>query len=88
VESKRPNLGPFADNSRGRVAMPGADLAEYNRSGQQLIQGSKGGFVFGPFQPVALRRESVTVQKGGEREKVSDWERMATTFRPQYHNQG
>jgi hypothetical protein len=88
VKSKRPNLGPFADDSRGRVAMTGADLVECNRTAQQLMQGSKGGFVFGPFQPVAVRREHVTVQKGGEREKVSDWERMATAFRPQYHNQG
>ncbi|KAJ1696086.1 hypothetical protein LUZ63_004598 [Rhynchospora breviuscula] len=87
VESKRPNFNLLSDESKGRAAVLAADLAECNRTAQQLIQGPKGGFVFGPFQPVAVKSEYVAVQKGAEREKVSDWERMAAAFRPQYHNQ-
>ncbi|XP_078174324.1 DP-E2F-like 2 isoform X2 [Carex rostrata] len=87
VASKRPNLGPYSDDSRVKATVSGADLAECNRTAQQLIHGPKGGFVFGPFQPVPVKREYTTVQKGGERECVSDWETMANAFRPQYHNQ-
>ncbi|KAJ4973864.1 hypothetical protein NE237_007038 [Protea cynaroides] len=51
---------------------------------QQPKQSSKG-FVFGPFSPVVM-------PKGGEANKnnahrVQDWESLASSYRPQYHNQ-
>lgn len=47
-------------------------------------QGSKS-YQFGPFAPVNLTK----IRNAENNEKrVEDWESLASTYRPQYHNQG
>lgn len=53
-----------------------------NEQEQQPKHSAKS-FVFGPFSPVGVLRV------GNRNEKQpKDWENLASTFRPQYHNQG
>ncbi|XP_020530688.1 E2F transcription factor-like E2FE isoform X1 [Amborella trichopoda] len=49
---------------------------------QEQQQNTKG-VVFGPFAPACLPRENQNDVK-----KTQDWMKLATSYRPQYHNQG
>ncbi|XP_010272101.1 PREDICTED: E2F transcription factor-like E2FE isoform X2 [Nelumbo nucifera] len=55
-----------------------------NQAEQQSKQSSKG-FVFGPFSPVGIPKVSDSDKNSSNR--VQDWESLASTYRPQYHNQ-
>ncbi|KAF5202640.1 E2f transcription factor-like e2fe [Thalictrum thalictroides] len=44
------------------------------------------GVVFGPFRPVELPKVGENEKKNVK--KVQDWETLASSYRPQYHNQG
>ncbi|XP_058081436.1 E2F transcription factor-like E2FE isoform X2 [Magnolia sinica] len=55
--------------------------AERNCIQMQEKQQSSKGYVFGPFRPVGLQE----TEKGKKRDQ--DWDSLAATFRPQYHNQ-
>lgn len=59
----------------------------YNKSevGQHLSHGTKG-YVFGPFAPESVNKSGVLAQNGARR--AQDWESLAPTDRPHYHNQG
>lgn len=43
-------------------------------------------FQFGPFAPVNVPK--VEAPGNGKPKRVIDWENLASTYRPQYHNQG
>ncbi|KAJ3694662.1 hypothetical protein LUZ60_000039 [Juncus effusus] len=83
--SKRPNLGSFKESRPVKLGQ----LAECNMPAQQVRSSEKGGFVFGPFQPIGMKRENSSNSnvQSVDREKVKQWESMANAFRPQYHNQ-
>lgn len=73
----------FADSKPVRLRCD--DLKECNTTAQKQLQTSKG-YVFGPFTPVRLpKREENVREKGVE---VRNWETLASSFRPEYHNQG
>ncbi|KAF0932579.1 hypothetical protein E2562_010459 [Oryza meyeriana var. granulata] len=55
---------------------------------RQLGQGSKGGFVYGPFHPAGARKQEIDYGNKGQTNSVQDWESLAASFRPQYQNQG
>ncbi|CAD5186812.1 unnamed protein product [Musa acuminata subsp. malaccensis] len=85
VDSKksRPNL--TADKKPTKVQTKDEDLNEGNRVALKHL-GSKSGYAFGPFHPngVMKRGDDVEVKCG---KGVQDWESLAASFRPQYHNQ-
>ncbi|XP_043706149.1 E2F transcription factor-like E2FE isoform X2 [Telopea speciosissima] len=55
-----------------------------NQIEQQPKQSSKG-FVFGPFSPIVMPKVGEASENNVKR--VQDWESLATSYRPQYHNQ-
>ncbi|XP_021292038.1 E2F transcription factor-like E2FE isoform X2 [Herrania umbratica] len=57
---------------------------EDRRSWEDSKQGSKS-YQFGPFAPVNLSRSG---NSENNVKRVHDWESLASTYRPQYHNQG
>lgn len=86
VDSKksRPNL--TADKKPTKVQTKGEDLNECNREALKHL-GSKSGYAFGPFHPNGVMKRGADVEvKCGK--GVQDWESLAASFRPQYHNQG
>ncbi|KAK4786136.1 hypothetical protein SAY86_002825 [Trapa natans] len=52
---------------------------------EQLLDHDAGGYVFGPFAPKAVIQQTVSVQNGAMQNR--DWESLASTHRPHYHNQ-
>uniref|UniRef100_A0A0E0K529 E2F/DP family winged-helix DNA-binding domain-containing protein n=1 Tax=Oryza punctata TaxID=4537 RepID=A0A0E0K529_ORYPU len=54
---------------------------------KQLGQGSKGGFVYGPFHPSGARKQDLDNGNKGHTDSVQNWESLAASFRPQYQNQ-
>ncbi|CAL9060072.1 E2F transcription factor-like E2FE isoform X1 [Musa acuminata AAA Group] len=85
VDSKksRPNL--TADKKPTKVQTKGEDLNECNREALKHL-GSKSGYAFGPFHPNGVMKRGADVEvKCGK--GVQDWESLAASFRPQYHNQ-
>uniref|UniRef100_A0A0D3FAA4 E2F/DP family winged-helix DNA-binding domain-containing protein n=1 Tax=Oryza barthii TaxID=65489 RepID=A0A0D3FAA4_9ORYZ len=54
---------------------------------KQLGQGSKGGFVYGPFHPAGARKQELDNGNKGHTDNVQNWESLAASFRPQYQNQ-
>lgn len=86
VDLKRSRLNSAVDKKPNKMQMRSDDLKQCNLTAQTQLQDSKGGFVFGPFQP------TVAMKGGGDGQtsddKVRDWESLASSFRPQYHNQG
>ncbi|CAL9102483.1 unnamed protein product, partial [Musa textilis] len=86
VDSKksRPNL--TADTKPTKVQTKCEDLNECNRVALKQV-GSKSGYAFGPFHPNGVMKRGADVEvKCGK--GVQDWESLAASFRPQYHNQG
>ncbi|URE43714.1 E2F/DP family winged-helix DNA-binding domain [Musa troglodytarum] len=86
VDSKksRPNL--TADKKPTKVQTKSEDLNECNRVALKQV-GSKSGYAFGPFHPNGVMKRGADVEvKCGK--GVQDWESLAASFRPQYHNQG
>ncbi|XP_020111096.1 E2F transcription factor-like E2FE isoform X1 [Ananas comosus] len=85
VDLKRNRLNSAVDKKPNKMQMRSDDLKQCNLTAQTQLQDSKGGFVFGPFQP------TVAMKGGGDGQtsddKVRDWESLASSFRPQYHNQ-
>ncbi|KAL5212079.1 hypothetical protein ABZP36_022926 [Zizania latifolia] len=55
---------------------------------RQLGQGSKGGFVYGPFHPAGARKQELDIGNKRQTDSAQDWESLAASFRPQYQNQG
>lgn len=43
-------------------------------------------YQFGPFAPVSVSKAIATENR--KVKQVHDWESLASTFRPEYHNQG
>ncbi|KAJ8480469.1 hypothetical protein OPV22_024196 [Ensete ventricosum] len=85
VNSKksRPNLP--ADKKPMKVQMKSEDLNECNRVAMKQL-GSKSGYAFGPFHPNGVMKRGADVEvKCGK--GVRDWDSLAASFRPQYHNQ-
>nr|XP_029121940.1 E2F transcription factor-like E2FE isoform X2 [Elaeis guineensis] len=86
ADYKRSKLNPPADKKPSKARLRTDDSKECNLMGQTQLQNSKGGYVFGPFQPDGVSKGSGDVEeKGGN--KLQDWESLASSFRPQYHNQ-
>jgi transcription factor E2F7/8 len=55
----------------------------------QLRQGKSSGFVYGPFHPAGARKHEIDDRtREKESKNIQDWESLATSFRPQYQNQG
>ncbi|THU52246.1 hypothetical protein C4D60_Mb10t01960 [Musa balbisiana] len=85
VDSKksRPNL--TADKKPIKVQTKSGDMNECNRVALKQL-GSKSGYAFGPFHPNGVMKRGADVEvKCGK--GVQDWESLAASFRPQYHNQ-
>ncbi|XP_065876513.1 E2F transcription factor-like E2FE isoform X2 [Euphorbia lathyris] len=59
-------------------------IADGSSLGQYSQQGSKS-YQFGPFAPVTVAKIGGSENK---QTQVHDWENLASTYRPQYHNQG
>lgn len=57
---------------------------EYDEN--SMKQSSSKDFVFGPFSPATVPKAAVSGNKNVKR--VQDWENLASTYRPQYRNQG
>ncbi|XP_008793781.1 E2F transcription factor-like E2FE [Phoenix dactylifera] len=86
ADYKRSKLNPPVDKKLSKACLRIDDLKECNLTAQKQLQNSQGGYVFGPFQPDGASKGSGDVEeKGGN--KVQDWESLASSFRPQYHNQ-
>ncbi|XP_072952821.1 E2F transcription factor-like E2FF isoform X2 [Typha angustifolia] len=82
---KRSRLSSSVDKKPNKVQLRNDNLRECNLTAQKQLQGTKGGYVFGPFRPVETKKVGGDGEKGGE--KFQDWESLASSFRPQYHNQ-
>ncbi|KAG1364018.1 putative E2F transcription factor-like E2FE [Cocos nucifera] len=86
ADYKRSKLNPPVDKKPSKARLRTDDSKECNLTAQTQLQNSKRGYVFGPFQPDGvLKRSGDVEEKGGN--KVQDWESLASSFRPQYHNQ-
>ncbi|GFS32662.1 DP-E2F-like 1 [Actinidia rufa] len=53
---------------------------------QQDSRQSSKGYRFGPFAPVSVSRAGAAEKNNVK--QVHDWENLAATYRPEYHNQG
>ncbi|KAK3159052.1 hypothetical protein QOZ80_2AG0145060 [Eleusine coracana subsp. coracana] len=54
----------------------------------RLGQGSRSGFVYGPFHPAGARKQVLDgANKSGQRERSENWESLSASFRPRYQNQ-
>ncbi|MQM22758.1 hypothetical protein Taro_055815 [Colocasia esculenta] len=73
-----------ADGKQRKVRNRSDDLKECNLTAQRQLQGSKS-CVFGPFCPGAAKGEKETEAMGEQ--GALDWDVVAASFRPQYHNQ-
>ncbi|CAA6672596.1 unnamed protein product [Spirodela intermedia] len=62
------------------------DLKECNLTAQRQLQGSKG-HAFGPFCPISVAKGEHEANGADEEKALLDWEAMAASFHPQYHNQ-
>ena len=83
--TKRSRLISLADKTSGKLRKSD-DLKDCNLTAQKQLQTSKG-YVFGPFTPVGLpKRDEISEEKGGK--KFQSWEAFASSFHPEYHNQG
>ncbi|XP_019703649.1 E2F transcription factor-like E2FE isoform X2 [Elaeis guineensis] len=86
VDHKRSKLNNPVDKKPSKACLRSDDLKECNLTAQKQLQSSKGSYVFGPFRPAGVTKRNGDVEeKGGN--KVQDWESLASSFRPQYHNQ-
>ena len=54
---------------------------------QQDSRQSSKGYQFGPFAPVSSVSRAGSAEKNNAKQ-VHDWENLAATYRPEYHNQG
>lgn len=86
LDFKRSRSVSYVDKKPDNLQMRKEDLKACNLAAQKQLQTSKG-YVFGPFQPGGVTREGGNESDMG-RSKVQDWESLASSFRPQYHNQG
>lgn len=57
------------------------NTADKSSLGNDSEQGSKS-YQFGPFAPVTVAKNE------NNQTQVHDWESLASTYRPKYHNQG
>ena len=62
------------------------DLKECNLTARRQLLGRSTGYAFGPFCPNNQR--SMASQEDDEVKTDLDWEAMAASFNPRYHNQG
>ncbi|KAJ0985471.1 hypothetical protein J5N97_003827 [Dioscorea zingiberensis] len=85
LDFKRSRTVSYVDRKPDRLQMRTEDLKACNLAVQKQLQNSKG-YVFGPFQPVGVTRDAGK-EGNMDRAKVNDWESLASSFRPQYHNQ-
>ncbi|XP_039113824.1 E2F transcription factor-like E2FF [Dioscorea cayenensis subsp. rotundata] len=85
LDFKRSRSVSYVDKKPDNLQMRKEDLKACNLAAQKQLQTSKG-YVFGPFQPGGVTREGGNESDMG-RSKVQDWESLASSFRPQYHNQ-
>ncbi|MQL83097.1 hypothetical protein Taro_015578 [Colocasia esculenta] len=76
---KRRKANPSAQ-SRSEV------IKECNLTAQKQLQCPKG-HVFGPFHPASIPKENKHSEEVHQK-KACDWETLAASFRPRYHNQG
>ncbi|KAK8954083.1 E2F transcription factor-like E2FE [Platanthera zijinensis] len=83
VELKRRKLLSSIDSKPNKAQIPSQDLKECNKAAQRQLHGSKS-FVFGPFNPPKPHKEEAAEPKTGN---VSDFESLASSLRPSYHNQ-
>ncbi|TVU28460.1 hypothetical protein EJB05_19977 [Eragrostis curvula] len=75
---------------KAKLAESGSDILKSCKLSVQsrLGQGSKSGFVYGPFHPASARKqEPGAANKSGQRERAEDWESLSASLRPQYQNQ-
>ncbi|URE15585.1 E2F/DP family winged-helix DNA-binding domain [Musa troglodytarum] len=69
----------------GKAQMRSDDLKECNLTAQKQLS-TKSGYAFGPFCPAGMTKVDGDVEGKGER-STQDWESLACSLRPQYHNQ-
>lgn len=80
---KRSKLDSLIDDKPIKVrSRQGEEPSAQRDCGQVQQKQSSNGYVFGPFRPVGLQR---TERKDAK--SIDDWEALASSYRPQYHNQ-
>ncbi|ONK59545.1 uncharacterized protein A4U43_C08F7570 [Asparagus officinalis] len=82
--AKRSKSISYADKKPCKVYKKHDDLKECNLAVQRQLQTSKG-YVFGPFSPAVLPKREESIEERGK--EAYNWETMASSFRPDYHNQ-
>ncbi|RRT62625.1 hypothetical protein B296_00026018, partial [Ensete ventricosum] len=86
VDVKRSRLCCTVSKKPGKAQMRSDDLKECNLTAQKQLN-TKSGYVFGPFCPAGMTKVDDDVEGKGGR-STQDWESLASSLRPQYHNQG
>ncbi|RWW27349.1 hypothetical protein BHE74_00039081 [Ensete ventricosum] len=86
VDVKRSRLCCTVSKKPGKAQMRSDDLKECNLTAQKQLN-TKSGYVFGPFCPAGMTKVDDDVEGKGGR-STQDWEGLASSLRPQYHNQG
>ncbi|CAL9104113.1 unnamed protein product [Musa textilis] len=85
VDMKRSRLCCTVSKKPGKAQMRSDDLKECNLTAQKQLS-TKSGYAFGPFCPAGMTKVDGDVEGKGER-STQDWESLACSLRPQYHNQ-
>ncbi|XP_077230961.1 E2F transcription factor-like E2FE isoform X2 [Tasmannia lanceolata] len=85
TELKKSKVISLVDEKPTKTLAKCEAKSDHNQSQQQQQQRqSSKGYVYGPFHPVSLL-DAVDTEKGVKR--VQNWEALASSFRPHYHNQ-
>ncbi|KAM0827456.1 hypothetical protein ACQ4PT_068179 [Festuca glaucescens] len=86
IDNKR---GKFVLETENKGKLMQGDGSMLKTFESQLGQGKSSGFVYGPFHPAGARKHEIDDRtREKERKNIQDWESLATSFRPQYQNQG
>lgn len=88
TDLKKSKLVPLVEGKPRKVVKTRSeDLKECNLTAQMQLQGSKV-HAFGPFCPTGVAKGEHEPNGADEEKALLDWEAMAASFHPQYHNQG
>jgi transcription factor E2F7/8 len=86
IDNKR---GKFVSETENKGKLMQGDGSMLKTFESQLRQGKCSGFVYGPFHPAGARKHEIDDRtREKESKNIQDWESLATSFRPQYQNQG
>lgn len=91
---KRCKLVPLMDGGAAETKLQAqikCESLDCEASRQNLDPGSRTsakGYQFGPFAPVTVPKDGEAHESGHRSKLLSDCESLASTYHPQYHNQG